>query len=243
MRAPVAPPPASVPAPHHLQVGPVQVSLWWARLDASPPQLERWRHSLAVDERAESERYRRGRDAFVAGRGLLRHILGGHLGVEPAGLRFGRSAQGKPFLRDLDGAPEFSASRSGVWMGVALAARGAVGLDLERRRHDVDCVAVAEHLFAPRERAAVAALSPAAERRAFFSCWVRKEACLKAIGTGLALPPERLEVGVTALARVSCQGRIWLVRNVMPPHQGYVAAVAVESSTGEEEERWPNSSR
>ena len=230
MRAAVAPAAEPASASQPLQVGAVEVWLWWVRLDVSRRDLERCRDLLAPEERAEADRRRRGRDRFVAGRGLLRQVLGRHLGIEAATLRFGRSPAGKPFLRDLTAAPAFSASRSGAWQGIALTTHGAVGLDIERLRDDVDCSAVAEHLFAPGERAALAALAPAARRRAFFSGWVRREACLKGVGTGLALPPEQLEVGLEpALAAVTCQHRRWLVQNVAAPQAGYVAAIAVEN--------------
>ncbi len=230
MRAPIAPAAEPAAAAEQLWVGAVEVSLWWARLDVSPHHLERCRDLLAPEERAAGEARRHNRDRYVAARGLLRQVLGRHLGIEPTRLRFGHSPQGKPFLRDLAAAPAFSASRSGAWLGIALTTHGAVGLDIERLRHDVDCRVVAEQLFAPGERAALSALAPAARREAFFSCWVRREACLKGIGTGLALPPEQLEVGVEpALARVTCQHHRWLVQNVTAPQAGYVAAVAVEN--------------
>lgn len=71
--------------------------------------------------------------------------------------------------------------------------------------------------------------------QAFFNCWTRKEAYVKATGKGLAVPLDQFEVSLvpeepTALLRVqwdSQEAVRWSLQELTPA-PGYVAALAVE---------------
>jgi 4'-phosphopantetheinyl transferase len=120
----------------------------------------------------------------------LRSLLAGYLGVPGAQIRFEYSASGKPQL-----APEqnprglqFNLSHSASQAVIAVGAELQLGVDIEKIREEVDTAALAQRFFSPREGAGLQALPVNLRVPGFFACWTRKEAFLKATGTGLSFP-------------------------------------------------------
>lgn len=173
---------------------PDAVQLWFVRPPAEPGATERLRRLLSPDEVARAARFRLEADraGYVGLHAAARIVLGARCGRSPASLAFHRLEGHKPVLADADGL-HFSLSRS---RGIALigVATAPLGVDVEVIRPMPDSHAIARRFFAPGEAAALAEL-PAAERlEAFFACWSRKEAFVKAIGLGLAAPLDRFEL-------------------------------------------------
>lgn len=186
--------------PETLMLGGDEVHVWRATLDRTPSQIQSFLHNLAADEQARAERFyfERDREHFIVARGVLRAILGGYLNRAPESLSFCYSSHGKPALvGEPDGeAIRFSVSHS---HGVALYAvtRGReVGIDLEHIRFDVAVAEIAERFFSSREVATLRSLPTEAQRQAFFRCWTRKEAYIKARGEGLSLPLDEFDVSL-----------------------------------------------
>jgi 4'-phosphopantetheinyl transferase len=179
-------------------LGPNDVHVWTASLPAADDVAERCRALLSPDERARAGRMQLSspRDLFVVGRGLLRTLVGRYLGVRPADVQFAYSAFGRPWLPAGNGRPplQFSVSHSGAQVALAFAQEARVGIDVERVRTNADCDAIAGRFFAPAEQAALASLALADRIDAFFACWTRKEALLKAIGLGISHGLSRVEV-------------------------------------------------
>jgi 4'-phosphopantetheinyl transferase len=87
----------------------------------------------------------------------------------------------------LPGAPDFNLSHSGAWALVAVAPKGSrVGVDVERIRADLDCLAMAGSMYQPEEVERLRREGPDARHAAYFRLWTAKEACVKAAGVGLA---------------------------------------------------------
>ncbi|MFJ9175480.1 4'-phosphopantetheinyl transferase family protein [Streptomyces sp. NPDC102360] len=183
--------------------------------------------------RAAAFRFERHRVRYIAAHLALRGILGERLGRAPSDVRFTRLAcpgcggpHGRPALADTPG-PHFSLSHSGDLALVALAP-APVGADVE----ELPSAEVAEELTAvlhPRERAELAALAGPEERRlAVARAWVRKEAYLKGLGTGLSRGTDRDYVGALADSPGAPDG--WSLRDVPMP-EGYTAAVALGPGT------------
>jgi 4'-phosphopantetheinyl transferase len=151
--------------------------------------------SLDAQERARAARFvfdddrRRYQAAHVAMRALLTQSAG--LG-EPSMLRFVHNDFGKPSLAD---APDchFSLSHSGDAALLAIDAGAPVGVDVEIDRAVDDIDAMAQAHFTDAERKVLQHTSVDARAGAFLHTWTRKEACLKAVGTGLSVDPRRLE--------------------------------------------------
>jgi 4'-phosphopantetheinyl transferase len=149
--------------------------------------------SDAERERAGRFRFEADRNRYIAAHGALR-ILGERISGIPAGRQhYSANPYGKPRLTqqpDLQCSISHSANLSVVgW------SRGpAIGLDLEVLRPIPDASSLMRHYFAPQESAALAELPSNTPH--FLSVWVRKEACLKAIGLGLHIDPASFECGI-----------------------------------------------
>ena len=220
-------------------LGKDDVHVWRASLDPPASQVSSLRHTLAADELARAERYhfRQVRERFVVARGLLRAILSRYLGLEAGHLRFCYGPNGKPKLdkETGGGALRFNVTHS---QGLALYAmtRGReVGIDIEAIHPELAREEIAEQFFSPREVAALRALPVALQPEAFFNCWTRKEAYIKARGAGLSLPLNQFDVSLVPgepAALLSTEGDSleaarWALR-ALDPGPGYAAALAVE---------------
>ena len=216
-----------------------EIHLWLADLDQLPQPLAALAAILAADERERAARFRfsEHRDGFIAGRGLLRELLGRYLDRPAAALRFEQGAQGKPMLAGVDAAPSlhFNLSHSGNRVLYAVARR-EVGVDIEARQRRVDYAAVLERVCTPREWAVFQALPAARLQPAFFACWTRKEAMAKAWGGGLASGLRTLEVCLPADSSPNDRmrlrdgaGREWSVLN-LPLEPGWSGALAASGA-------------
>lgn len=231
-------PPWRLP-PETLILGSDEVHIWRATLDQPISQIESFRHTLAADEQARAERFyfQRDRERFIVARGVLRALLGFYLLSAPECLSFCYSSQGKPALAGESGGDtvRFNLSHS---HGVALYAvtRGReVGIDFERIRFDLEVEQIAERFFSRREIATLRTLPIDLRTYAFFLCWTRKEAYIKARGEGLSLPLDQFDVSLVPgepAALLSThpdphEALRWSLQELSPT-PGYVAALAVE---------------
>jgi 4'-phosphopantetheinyl transferase len=168
-----------------------EVHVWRAHLNQHAGTRRRLFETLSADERERAARFyfERDREYYVVARGVLRGILGRCLGLEPASLRFDYGPFGKPSLSGLGaGAPEFNLSHSHRIALYAVTQTRRLGVDVElidERHAGLD---IAERFFSAGEVSALRALPAGARTRAFFNCWVRKEAYIKALGEGLSHP-------------------------------------------------------
>jgi 4'-phosphopantetheinyl transferase len=216
-----------------------EVQVWSASLELGSRSISSLQHILSGDEIDRAKRYRfaRERRRFVAARGLLRLILGRYSGTPPERLRFCYGQRGKPSLASEPGKSdlEFSVSHSSDLALYAVARGRQVGIDLERIRPLPELQALVERCCSSAEQAAFRALPTEEQLLAFFRCWTRKEAFLKAKGQGLSCALDRFEVSMAAdepamLLRVDGDPREasgWSLHE-LSPGQGYVGAVAVE---------------
>ena len=168
-----------------MATGTPAVSIW--RVDLSEPAaVVEWAAALLTpEERAHAERgtadVRRRR---MLSRAALRIVLARWVRRAPAALRFATEPSGKPRL-DEPG-PHFSISHSGDWTVIAVTSLAPIGIDIERVVALPSLEAIVARRFAPGHAREI--LEESGERRleAFYRCWTRMEAQLKASGVGLA---------------------------------------------------------
>jgi 4'-phosphopantetheinyl transferase len=225
-------------APEHPYTAGGEVHVWRARLDLAGARLQQLWDSLSADERERAGRFhfRRDREHFVAARGVLRNVLSRYLGAEPRLLRFTYDAYGKPSLcGEAVDQLRFNLSHSNGLALYAVTLGREVGVDVEWVREDFASLEIAEHFFSPREVSALRALPPGERTQAFFDCWTRKEAYIKARGEGLSHPLHKFTVSLTPCepAALLCtdedvlEAARWSLVELFPG-VGYRAALAVE---------------
>ena len=151
--------------------------------------------TLSPDERKRGRRFVSAEDGrrFVAARAALRCVLARYAGEPPERLGFSYGPRGKPALAS-GGALRFNLAHSGSLALVAVALGREVGIDVERVRANLEFERLSERFFSEAERTVFFGLREDLRRRAFFRCWVLKEAYLKARGDGLALPLDSFDV-------------------------------------------------
>ncbi len=224
------------------------IDVWRASLKRDPAGVSALRRTLSDDELTRADRFHfaKHRERFIAARGLLRRILGLYLGVESQTLRFVYGDHGKPFL-----APElaacgvhFNASHSRDLALFAVTRDRDIGIDVERVRPDVACTQLATRFFAPGEVQTLRSLPVDAQREAFFRCWTRKEAFIKAKGEGFSLPLDQFEVSLAPGAPATLLRTEWdplesdrWSLSEISPGPGFVGALAVEGALPETR-RW-----
>lgn len=166
-----------------------EVHLFTAVLDQPEETVRALGRLLAPDELRRAGQFRFARDGrrFVVGRAYLREILAAALGGCPAELRFQYGAYGKPTLAAPPGAgASFNLAHTGDHALYALTRSRAVGVDLESPSRPIDIAALARRYMEPAEHTDIEALPEAQRRAQFFRFWTRREAYLKASGSGLA---------------------------------------------------------
>jgi len=228
--------------PHSTRPEPLvegQVQVWAASLDVPVDQRRRLEATLSQDERARAARYRLEDPArrFVVARGVLRELVGMYLDVSPTAIALVADEHGKPALRYRGEHPlEFNVTHSGDLALYAFTLGRRVGVDVERIRPMTNMRALVDRVFSEAERLVFERLGADEQVDAFFSTWTRKEAFVKARGSGIAGQLDKFDVTVrrtepARLLRVEGDGAgpsQWSLAH-LEPAEGFVGAVAVEA--------------
>lgn len=220
-----------------------RIHLWSVRLDPPASQVAALERLLAPDELARARRFRfeRHQRQYTVGRGALRTLLGAYLGLPPERVEFAYGPRGKPFLSAALAArgPQFNLSNSDERALVGFTRGLEVGVDLEYRKPMPDCEEIGERFFSESERQVLRRLPRERKEEAFFNCWTRKEAYLKAVGEGLAAPLDSFDVTLEpgepprmlTLRGEEEPARRWFFHHLVPAEE-YIGAIALESGEG-----------
>ena len=226
-------------APDGMSLGMDEVHVWRASIDPDGLDVQGMWATLAADERSRAGRFyfQKDRERFVAGRGLLRAILGRYLGMDSDQLQFCYNSYGKPALTRESGGEIllFNLSHSHGLMVCAVTRHRQIGIDLERICGNLAGEKVAERFFSPREVGTLRALPACIQGQAFFNCWTRKEAFIKAKGQGLSLPLDQFDVSLRPGEPAALLDTTWDPQEAcrwslkeLDPGPGYVCALCVE---------------
>lgn len=229
------------PAPKDLVLSRDHIHVFCASLDQPVLRIQQLTQSLSTDERVRAERFYFEQDQkrFIVGRGLLRTILSCYLDIEPSQLQFCYGRRGKPALAAIlsESKLKFNLSHSQGLALYAIAYDCEIGVDIEHVRPIAEAEQIAERFFCVRENAVFRALPPNQKQEAFFNCWTRKEAYIKAIGDGLAWPLNQIEVSLAPgepVRLLSIEGDpqeacYWSLQQLIPA-PSYVGAIAVKAA-------------
>ncbi len=216
-----------------------EIHVWCLDLKGSPGVEQALLEILSTDERERAKRFhfQKHRHRFVIARGILRVLLARYLQAEPHQLRFDYGPNGKPSLAEsyAQAKLRFNLAHSHEVGLYAMVHNRAIGINIEFVREDFDVIALASKYFSPLEFSSLCSLPIAEQKKAFFNCWTRKEAYIKAVGQGLSLSLDGFDVslapGVPAqLLSIGGEPQPalqWSLRE-LPVGSTYSAAVAVE---------------
>lgn len=218
-----------------------EVHVWRVSLDIQSGDFEHLQRFLVDEELERANRFyfEKERRRWVAARALLRILLGRYLDVDPDKLRFLTNGYGKPLLiYPSSGARlHFNLSHSRELALYAFAYDRQIGIDVEYMRADVDYSELATYHFSAHERAVLSALPETLQKEAFFLCWSRKEAYIKARGKGLSIPLDQFDVSLVpgepaALldSREEPGANERWVLHALTPGIGYAGALVVAGS-------------
>jgi 4'-phosphopantetheinyl transferase len=195
--------------------------------------MERWRPVLSAGEWERAMRFRMPADQarFAVTRGVLRTLLGRYLQLPATAIGFSANEYGKPAT---DGEIKFNVAHSGDYALLAFTNGVEVGVDVERMSGDRVVSELARRVLSPSEYERFAALVESERETTFFQIWTLKEAVLKALGSGLSIAPECVEVAFypDEARLLGCSVKEiddvseWTVRSVSIGDERYAAAVA-----------------
>jgi 4'-phosphopantetheinyl transferase len=186
------------PPPHICSVRENEAHIWRIDLESQHSWAPKLIFLLSDDEQSTAERFRflRDRDRYIVSHGALRLILGQYLQYDLRDIQFHHNAFGKPHVGEGEASVHFNLSHTDGLALVAVAHSFAVGVDVERRQLERFDLAIARRFFSPSEYTALLEMPAYRQIDGFFQCWVRKEAFIKARGTGLSFPLHQFDVSV-----------------------------------------------
>ena len=183
-----------------LSLGVDDIQVWEASQSGMEPELAYFTSLLSSDEIARANRFRfdKDRNQFTIARGLLRTMLARYLQTEPRSVHFCFSEKGKPAIGTPSSGLQFNVAHSGDLILLAFSRGRRLGVDVEQIRSDFATAEIAERFFSESERHCLRSIPVADRHEAFFRCWTRKEAYIKATGDGLSLPLHQFDVSLRA---------------------------------------------
>ena len=213
--------------------------IWRVSLDQTDGRVQELWQIISDDERRQAGRFHFDRDRrrYIVRRGMLRLIIGDYIDMAPSRLQFFSGNRGKPYLKPhLGDFPlQFNSTHSKEIALYAFTCDREIGIDVEYVRDLPDAEQIALATFSSLENKMLQSLPEDQRQEAFYNCWVRKEAYIKAIGNGLYHALDRFDVSLAPgepARLVSVEGSAeqasywWMIS--LNPEDGYVAALVVK---------------
>jgi 4'-phosphopantetheinyl transferase len=211
-----------------------QIHVWRATLGRSKKELAELSGMLNPQEKERADKFiaKNAKNNFIVARGILRNLLANYLSTEPQKLSFQQNQYGK--IRIEASELQFNISHSCDLALFAFTLKHPIGVDIEFIRDDFDFIPIAQRFFSAKENLDLLALPTDQQLQAFFNCWSRKEAFIKAVGTGVfcALNEFSVEVSDKKEGRLQIQftsaefnSKDWSLE-ALDPMEGYAGAFA-----------------
>ncbi|NRS19704.1 4'-phosphopantetheinyl transferase superfamily protein [Brevibacillus sp. HB1.4B] len=211
-----------------------EVHIWLTFVQAWVHSMQELEGDLSAEELDKRARFHfhADRERYVVAHGLLRRMIGRYQGIFPRAVQWEYNSNGKPFLCGPNNDSEplfFNLSHSHELVAVAFSRDRLLGVDVEHLRHIPEMKQLMSY-FHPVEREGILRLPSDERQQAFFDCWTRKEAFVKATGEGLSRPldsffMEKLDGSFTVNGDGIRSGE-WKIHG-FTPGRGYAGAVAI----------------
>jgi len=215
-----------------------EIHLWQTSFSRNTT-IEPYIQVLSEDEivRANAFKFIIDRTKYVIARGILRILLGHYLNKDPKKIVFSYSEYGKPDCSNTKNL-KFNVSHSGDMAIFGFISAHAIGVDIEEIKNDFDTLEIASNFFSTNEIIVLRDTIPDLEKnRAFYRCWTRKEAFIKAEGSGLSFPLDRFTVSLDHDIQATLletkwkpQERLHWHLSSFVPAPNYIAAIATRTT-------------
>lgn len=173
-----------------------EVHIWSTYLLENPKNLDLQYSCLSIEERKRAERFYFARDKrkFIQGRCLLRSIIAGYTGISANEVQFKYNEYGKPKLKNNRIGLSFNVSHSHDFIVLAFIRNNVVGIDIELTKEEDISWLINADIFTNNEINLFKDLVSSSTRKIFYKLWSGKEAYLKALGVGLSIPLNSVEI-------------------------------------------------
>lgn len=227
--------------PDNLILSSDEAHIWRARLDLDDSYQHSFLQLLSPDEKTRASKFRFPRDSrnYIVARGILRTLIGQYLEMPPQEISFQYSKFGKPTLEGIDSL-QFNISHAKNVALFAFTKKFTVGVDVEYVNPEIEVNDIARSFFATKEVSNLLALPEEQQPLAFFNCWTRKEAFIKAIGEGLSFPLNQFEVSLAPDEPAELLATHWDVNAVsnwtlhsMSPAPDFVGCLVIKGSANQ----------
>lgn len=210
------------------------IQIWKITLPFDNKIINRLMINLSDDEIEKSSKFyfKFDSDTYISSRGVLRELISTYLKIPPKTIYFNYNQYGKPYLKD--STLQFNISHSRNCILLAFTYDSPIGVDVEYCKMDVDFLAIAQDFFSNEEYKKLLSLPLDEKKLGFYRCWTRKEAILKAMGTGLSFSTKQIEVTLLPFEEVDIVNLdhnipwevSWDLLEIFP-QKDYIGAVAV----------------
>lgn len=212
-----------------------EVHVWYIDIKEQLTSIDLYWNVLSADEKNKALAYKfeKDKNCAIIARGTLRELLGQYLKTKPSALNFKYSKYGKPRVINSDEI-QFNLSHSGTTILIGFVKNHHIGIDVERIK-EIDYMAVGQHSFSKEELNNLLALDKAYHTQAFYNCWTRKEAFIKAVGSGLSFPLDQFVVSLDSAEKAYLLDTKWNTNEKLQwtlhsiiPDENYIGAFAIK---------------
>jgi len=190
---------------------------------------------LSFKEREKALRFRfeKDKNCFVIARGILRVLLGKYILKDPKKIEFQYSENGKPSIESNEKV-KFNLSHSKDAIVIGFVKDYEIGVDVEFIKKDMEFEDIANSFFSEEEIHELMCFNKKEKSQAFFNCWTRKEAFIKAEGSGLSFPLNEFVVSLKNKNSAKLLSTKWdetekekWSLEAFTPFENYIGAIAV----------------
>ena len=222
----------------HLSLQPDEAHVWSVSKSAHENRVQAYWDILDTTEKERAMKFRflKDRLCFIIARGVLRNLLATYTYASPEDIAFSYGFNGKPYI-DHKSDIQFNVSHSGDTILLGFVQKYDIGVDVEHTKRHVEVEKVARCFFSNEEITSLLSLDRTYHTQAFYNCWTRKEAFIKALGSGLAFPLDQFVVSLDSTKEATLIDTKWdakekekWVLQSMEPQQDYIGAISIKGA-------------
>ena len=219
------------------ELKPNTVHIWTINFLVSEDAFSRYHNLLSDDEKERANKFKFYKDkrCYVVTKGILRLLSATYLTKDAKDIKFEYGKYGKPKFKTETNL-NFNVSHSGDIAIIGFVYDHTIGADIEKIKNDFDTFEIAANFFSKKEIATLREIPKSHQYLAFYRCWTRKEAFIKAKGSGLSFPLDQYSVSLNTDLKAELLETKWSTKekehwyyHSFIPDSNYIAAVIVDT--------------